>query len=91
MAKFSDLNQPCTNFAISEALKSTTSAAVNAARNRSRAPGEGAQIYRGLATVIFGGMTVSTLFTLILMPALLQLGAAKVARRDNRLVLQPAE
>ncbi len=55
------------------------------------APGEGAQIYRGLATVIFGGMTVSTLFTLILMPAMLQLGAAKVARRDSRFVLQPAE
>jgi Cu/Ag efflux pump CusA len=41
--------------------------------------------------VIFGGMTVSTLFTLVLMPALLQLGEAKVARRDSRLVLQPAE
>lgn len=55
------------------------------------APGQGAQIYRGLATVIFGGMTVSTLFTLILMPALLQLGAARIAARDTKFVLQPAE
>ncbi|MFZ5619200.1 MAG: efflux RND transporter permease subunit [Pseudomonadota bacterium] len=55
------------------------------------APGEGAQIYRGLATVIFGGMMVSTVFTLVLMPALLQLGSVKSAARDRRLVLQPAE
>lgn len=55
------------------------------------APGEGAQIYRGLATVIFGGMTVSTIFTLVLMPALLQLGAAKSRVRSGGLVLQPAE
>jgi len=56
------------------------------------APGEGAQIYRGLATVIFGGMLVSTLFTLVLMPALLQLGAErKTAARPQGLILQPAE
>ncbi len=55
------------------------------------APGEGAQIYRGLAAVIFGGMTVSTVFTLVLLPALLQLGAEKSAQRSQRLVLQPAE
>ncbi len=55
------------------------------------APGEGAQIYRGLATVIFGGMMVSTLFTLVLMPALLQLGGVKSAARDRQFVLQPAE
>ncbi|NVJ49212.1 MAG: efflux RND transporter permease subunit [Gammaproteobacteria bacterium] len=35
-------------------------------------PGVGSEIYRGLATVIVGGMTITTLFTLILMPALLQ-------------------
>ncbi len=39
------------------------------------APGAGSLIYRGLATVIVGGMAVSTLFTLLLLPALLQLGA----------------
>jgi len=36
------------------------------------APGTGSLIYRGLAAVIVGGMFVSTLFTLILLPALLQ-------------------
>jgi multidrug efflux pump subunit AcrB len=55
------------------------------------APGEGAQIYRGLATVIFGGMTVSTIFTLVLMPAMLQLGSAKAQATSGRLILQPAE
>lgn len=56
------------------------------------APGEGAQIYRGLATVIFGGMTVATLFTLILTPALLQLGSARLVRTpQSGVVLQPAE
>ena len=37
------------------------------------APGAGSAIYKGLATVIVGGMAVSTLFTLILLPCLLQL------------------
>ncbi len=41
-------------------------------------PGAGSMIYRGLATVIVGGMAVSTLFTLVLLPALLQLGGAKL-------------
>ncbi|WP_196140090.1 efflux RND transporter permease subunit [Aliikangiella sp. G2MR2-5] len=36
-------------------------------------PGVGAEIYRGLATVIVGGMGISAIFTLILMPSLLQL------------------
>ena len=40
-------------------------------------PGVGAEIYRGLAAVIVGGMAVSALFTLILMPSLLQLGKSK--------------
>lgn len=55
------------------------------------APGEGAQIYRGLATVIFGGMMISTLFTLVLMPALLQLGVGKSKVRSGGIILQPAE
>ena len=56
------------------------------------APGQGAQIYRGLATVILGGMSVSTIFTLILMPAMLQLGARRaLPKTDGGLVLQPAE
>ncbi len=37
-------------------------------------PGTGAEIYRGLATIIVGGLSVSALFTLILMPALLRMG-----------------
>jgi len=36
-------------------------------------PGVGSQIYRGLATVIIGGMFVSAIFTLILMPSFLRL------------------
>jgi len=36
-------------------------------------PGVGSQIYRGLATVIIGGMFVSAMFTLILMPSVLRL------------------
>ncbi|REL28151.1 AcrB/AcrD/AcrF family protein [Thalassotalea euphylliae] len=35
-------------------------------------PGVGSEIYRGLATVIVGGMLVSALFTLVLFPALLR-------------------
>ncbi len=45
------------------------------------APGAGSLIYRGLSTVIVGGMAVSTLFVLILLPALLQLGEARSPSR----------
>jgi multidrug efflux pump subunit AcrB len=38
-------------------------------------PGAGSEIYRGMAAAIVGGMTVSTLFTLLLLPSLLQLVA----------------
>ena len=56
------------------------------------APGAGSLIYRGLATVIVGGMAVSTLFTLFLLPALLQLGAARATQPSARgLAVQPAE
>ena len=44
-------------------------------------PGAGSAIYRGLAAVIVGGMSVSTIFTLLLLPSLLRLGEpARVAR-----------
>ncbi len=36
-------------------------------------PGAGTEVYRGLAAVIVGGMAISTLFTLILLPSLLRL------------------
>ncbi len=35
-------------------------------------PGSGTELYRGLAAVIVGGMLVSTLFTLVLLPSLLR-------------------
>jgi multidrug efflux pump subunit AcrB len=37
-------------------------------------PGTGSVIYRGLAAVIVGGMVVSTLFTLLLLPCFLRMG-----------------
>ena len=41
-------------------------------------PGVGSEIYRGLATVIVGGMAFCAMFTLLLLPSLLRLGAVKV-------------
>ena len=41
-------------------------------------PGVGSEIYRGLATVIVGGMTVCAMFTLLLLPSLLRLGKVKI-------------
>lgn len=43
-------------------------------------PGAGSLVYRGLATAIIGGMSVSMVFTLILLPALLRLGSAHKER-----------
>lgn len=40
-------------------------------------PGAGSVIYRGLAAVIVGGMSISAIFTLLLLPALLRLGAER--------------
>ncbi len=42
-------------------------------------PGEGSVIYRGLATAIVGGMTVSLFFTLLMLPSLLRFGKAQAA------------
>ena len=47
-------------------------------------PGTGSQIYRGLATVIIGGMFVSAIFTLILMPSILRLPPAQFSRVFRR-------
>lgn len=47
-------------------------------------PGAGSAIYRGLATVIVGGMCVSTLFTLLLLPSLLRLGEKSNVRHLPR-------
>ena len=40
-------------------------------------PGPGSEVYQGLAAVIVGGMFVSTIFTLIFLPAMLRLGSTK--------------
>ena len=40
-------------------------------------PGSGTELYRGMAAVIVGGMLVSTIFTLILLPSLLRMNEAE--------------
>jgi len=45
-------------------------------------PGPGAEIYRGLGAVIVGGILVSHVFTLVLMPAMLRLGERPQALRQ---------
>ena len=57
------------------------------------APGAGSVIYKGLATVIVGGMAISTLFTLILLPCLLRLEvnpALSLQRRFGGLIWNKA-
>jgi len=46
-------------------------------------PGEGSVIYRGLAVVIVGGMSISTVFTLLLLPSLLQLGSKQLVAEQT--------
>jgi multidrug efflux pump subunit AcrB len=43
-------------------------------------PGAGSALYRGLATVIVGGMALNAVFTLVLLPALLRLGETAPVR-----------
>ncbi len=45
-------------------------------------PGPGAEIYRGLGAVIVGGILVSHVFTLVLMPAMLRLGEQPAGLRQ---------
>ncbi len=47
-------------------------------------PGPGTEIYRGLGAVIVGGILVSHVFTLVLMPAMLRIG-----ERNSELSLAP--
>jgi multidrug efflux pump subunit AcrB len=51
-------------------------------------PGVGSQIYRGLATVIIGGMFVSAVFTLILLPSALRLPPLALPRSLRRAKLE---
>lgn len=53
-------------------------------------PGSGSELYRGLGAVIVGGLLVSTLFTLVLVPVLLSLFAAG-GRRSQTAVADPLE
>jgi multidrug efflux pump subunit AcrB len=49
-------------------------------------PGAGTELYRGLAAVIVGGMAVSTLFTLVLLPSLLRMNEEKQGRAAGEVV-----
>jgi multidrug efflux pump subunit AcrB len=46
-------------------------------------PGAGSVIYRGLAAVIVGGMCISTVFTLVLLPTLLRMTRADFGFKDK--------
>jgi Cu/Ag efflux pump CusA len=48
-------------------------------------PGAGTELYRGLAGVIVGGMLVSTVFTLLLLPAMLRAGESAAGRMTSTL------
>ena len=54
-------------------------------------PGVGSQIYRGLATVIIGGMLLSAIFTLVLMPSVLRLQPLALSRfvRNSARTIEP--
>ncbi|MEA3291773.1 MAG: efflux RND transporter permease subunit [Pseudomonadota bacterium] len=45
-------------------------------------PGAGTELYRGMAAVIVGGMGVSTIFTLILLPSLLRMGEQQASAAE---------
>lgn len=47
-------------------------------------PGTGSVIYRGLAAVIVGGLAVSTLFTIVLLPCLLRIAGTDFSMMFNR-------
>jgi multidrug efflux pump subunit AcrB len=47
-------------------------------------PGVGSEIYRGLAAVIVGGMTISAIFTLVLFPCLLRLGESNTKQNNTQ-------
>lgn len=53
-------------------------------------PGSGSEIYRGMAAAIVGGMSVSTIFTLVLLPSLLQLTPGKKMGANPGRAEQPA-
>ncbi len=52
-------------------------------------PGPGAEIYRGLGAVIVGGLLISHVFTLVLIPALLRIGEKEEAKREAPVTSSP--
>jgi multidrug efflux pump subunit AcrB len=48
-------------------------------------PGPGSVLYRGLGTVLVGGMAVNSVFTLLLLPTLLRL----IEKPDTEIVAEP--
>ncbi|MEK6590759.1 MAG: efflux RND transporter permease subunit [Nitrospinota bacterium] len=46
------------------------------------APGPGSELYRGLGSVVLGGLTLSTLFTVFVIPALLMFFIGKEKKRE---------
>ncbi len=53
-------------------------------------PGPGSEVYRGLAAVIVGGMSVSAVFTLVYLPSLLRLGEAAPDSQLAAIATEPA-
>jgi HAE1 family hydrophobic/amphiphilic exporter-1 len=53
-------------------------------------PGIGSEIYRGLATVIVGGMSVSAIFTLLLLPSILRMGETHRVRAPSAQLIPQA-
>ena len=55
-------------------------------------PGAGSELYRGLGSVVVGGLSLSAVLTLLIIPALLSVFVPKQAPapREDALVPQPA-
>lgn len=57
-------------------------------------PGAGSELYRGLGSVVLGGLIVSTVFTLVLVPTLFSLAMDltkfRLPRRSPRIEVEPA-
>jgi HAE1 family hydrophobic/amphiphilic exporter-1 len=60
-------------------------------------PGSGSELYRGLGSVVVGGLLISTIFTLLLVPLLLslvfdlQLALGRLGRRGKQAVVSTSE
>jgi HAE1 family hydrophobic/amphiphilic exporter-1 len=54
-------------------------------------PGAGSELYRGLGSVVLGGLIVSTLFTVFLVPSLFSLTLGAKERLVRLLSRRPAD